>query len=108
MALIAILVIAGCGTANSSASPPSSEATAADVAPPPADQSIHGDPCEFGAVVFDVGPVALCQAAVDLATARLGPLHWPITSITFLLQICPPNARCRAPDETDGWVIFQF
>ena len=67
----------------------------------------EADPCQFGAVVFDVGPVALCKQAVALAQERLGSLHWPVTSTRFRQELCQPNARC-APLQNEGWVIFTF
>ena len=73
-----------------------------------APRGVIGDPCSFGAVVFDVGPVALCQEAVKLALARLGPTQAPLTSVTFRLDICAPNERCAAPPQNEGWVIFTF
>lgn len=67
------------------------------------------NPCEFGAAVFDVGPVEFCKQAVALAQARIGWLHWPITSTHFATSLCPPNARCRfVLDQTEGWVVFTF
>jgi hypothetical protein len=49
-----------------------------------------------------------CRQAVQLAEARLGWLHWPITATEFHRGgPCPPNARCFiAP--TQGSVIFHF
>jgi hypothetical protein len=66
------------------------------------------NPCEFGAVAFDVGPVDLCEQAIALAEARLGWLHWPITSVRFRQDMCPPNARCVALARTEAWVVFTF
>jgi hypothetical protein len=66
------------------------------------------NPCDFGAVVFDVGPAALCEEAIAVAEARLGWLHWPITSKRFRLDMCPPNARCLPPLQNEAWVIFTF
>ena len=71
--------------------------------------SAPSNPCEFGAVVFAVGPVDFCEKAVALAQVRLGWLHWPVTSTSFRSEICPPNARCMGDgDDNEGWVIFTF
>ena len=75
----------------------------------PSDQAAQSNPCEFGAVVFDVGPVDFCAKAVALAQVRLGWLHWPVTSTSFRSEICPPNARCLGDGaDNEGWVIFTF
>jgi hypothetical protein len=66
------------------------------------------DPCQFGSAVFDVGPVNFCRQAIALAEAKLGWVHWPITSTTFRQSMCPPNARCRGPGPDEGTVIFTF
>jgi hypothetical protein len=67
------------------------------------------NPCEFGAVVFDVGPVDFCAKAVALAQVQLGWLHWPVASTSFRSEICPPNARCVGDGADDeGWVVFTF
>ena len=66
------------------------------------------NPCEFGAVALDVGPVALCEQAVALAQQRLGWLHWPVTSIRFRQDMCPPNARCLPVVGNEAWVVFTF
>ncbi len=50
----------------------------------------------------------ICTSAVALANARLGWLHWPVTSTAFRTSMCPPNARCRFPGDSQGWVIFTF
>jgi hypothetical protein len=106
--LLATLLI-GCGTAgpSPSAAPTFAQPTAVDQAPP-VDKQVLQEACQFGALVFDVGPVVLCQKAIELAIERLGPLHWPITSIHFILSLCPPGAPCAAPTEKEGWVIFTF
>ncbi len=107
--VIAFVLVGGCGSTAESAVPPTNAPILA-VAQPGVDPAILGQACQFGAVVFDVGPIALCAKAVALAIARLGGPHWPITSISFQVSLCPPNARCRAvPDEpVEGWVIFTF
>jgi hypothetical protein len=51
----------------------------------------------------------MCPNAIAVANARLGLLHWPVTSTQFRASLCPPNARCAlvlAPHDT--WVIFTF
>jgi hypothetical protein len=80
-------------------------ASACNAAPTGASAS---NPCDFGAVVLDVGPVALCEHAIAVAEARLGWLHWPIRSTRFRLDLCPPNARCMPPAPNEAWVIFTF
>jgi hypothetical protein len=77
----------------------------------PTGEAAQSNPCEFGAAVFDVGPVGLCEDAIALAQARLGWLHWPVTSMTFRRDMCPPNARCAIVagiDRGEGWGIFTF
>jgi len=114
-----MLVAAACGsaaeTASAPASAPGSVPLGTAIAAPPVDvpavdKATIAEACQFGAAVFDVGPVALCAKAIELAAARLGVVHWPITSVTFRLQLCPPNARCAAPGDepNEGWVIFTF
>jgi hypothetical protein len=107
---VAMLVV-GCGSDAASIGPASgTDSSANEAAPPGVDPATVDKACQFGAVVFDVGPVALCTRAVALATARLGILRWPITSIAFRLSVCPPNARCLAAvgEPVEGWVIFTF
>ena len=110
---VALMLVAGCGTPTGTTQPttePSPTLFAEQAVDLPADANPPADPCQFGAALFDVGPVALCQKAVALATARLGVLHWPITSTRFRTNLCPPNARCdlRFPELVEGWVIFTF
>jgi hypothetical protein len=51
----------------------------------------------------------LCQEVVDVANARLGWLHWPISSTTFRAgEPCPPGARCAAPSGNTATVLFTF
>jgi hypothetical protein len=88
VALLGAILLAGCAAA------------------PDAGQA-QTDPCDFGAIVFDVGP-AICSDAVALAEARLGWLHWPVASTRFRPDVCPPFARCPANLGNEGWVIFTF
>ncbi len=88
VALLGASIMNGCGSA-------------------PAGGAAQSNPCDFGAIVFDVGP-AICSDAVALAQARLGWLHWPVTATQFRPDLCPPFARCPPPPGTDGWVIFTF
>jgi hypothetical protein len=69
-------------------------------------QAATGGPCAVASPVV-VGDPSLCPKAIALAEARLGWLHWPITTITFRSDLCPPNARC-AFVANEGWVIFTF
>lgn len=56
----------------------------------------------------DRGPEQ-CLQAVALAEARLGALHWPISSVNYRLGLCGPGMRCAEVDEREhGWVIFTF
>ena len=112
--LAAAILVAACSGAVPSASvapsvaPTDTPTEAVDQAPPPIDDQMVQQACQFGAVVFDVGPIKLCQNAIGLAIARLGIVHWPVTSISFRLDLCPPGAPCAAPSMQDGWVIFTF
>jgi len=116
--VITILLVGACGetAATPSSLPAAVEVSAA--ADTAVDSAIDaaaldelvGQACQFGAVLFEVGPVALCASAVRLAVARLGNLRLPISSIRFRLELCPPNARCAPlPEEPiEGWVIVEF
>ena len=75
----------------------------------PSDGQAQSNRCVFAAIVFDVGP-AICTDAVAVAKARLGWLHWPVTSVKFRSSLCPPFGRCRANigNVTESWVIFTF
>lgn len=68
------------------------------------------DPCAILAARDDniVDPTTQCREAVALANARLGWLHWPVSSIEYRLDMCPPNARCASAVGTQGWVIYSF
>lgn len=80
--LFATVLIGGCGT----------------VAAP-------GDPCADSSDWAGT----ICPAAIAVANARLGLVHWPVASTRFLASLCPPNARCRfALVPHDTWVIFTF
>jgi hypothetical protein len=85
-----MLLVAGCGASAHSAE----------------GQAATGGPCAVASPVV-VGDPSLCLKAISLAEARLGWLHWPITSTTFRSNLCPPNARC-AFAASQGWVIFTF
>ncbi len=107
--LAGLLAVAACGTSGPTAEVATSAPTSASE---PSTKLIaqlpFADPCVFGAAVFDVGPVALCQQAVGLAIARLGTDHPAITSITFRQDLCPPNAPCAPPRPNESWVVFTF
>jgi hypothetical protein len=88
--VIATLLVGACGTNAESAVPPAPDASAPAVVPPGVDAALVARACQFGRIVFDVGPVALCAKAVALAIARLGGPHAPITSASS-----PAAARYR-------------
>jgi hypothetical protein len=69
-------------------------------APPPAPE------CDTAR--FDPPPTLTCEVAVDAALDLL-PSHGPIAALQFLYgSLCPPNARCMAPDGSAGTVIITF
>ena len=72
-------------------------------------EALPEDPCLLWQVAFDTIPDR-CGEAVIIAEARLGWLHWPVASRALRLNLCPPNARCRAPGpgEFHAWVIYEF
>lgn len=72
-------------------------------------EALPEDPCLLWQEAFAVIPDR-CGEAVNVAEARLGWLHWPVASRVLRLNLCPPNARCRAPapDEFNAWVIYRF
>lgn len=50
-----------------------------------------------------------CLQAIEVASARLGWLHAPVTSMEVRWDMCPPFARCFAiAGRTNAWVIFTF
>src|SRR5512132_668370 len=52
---------------------------------------------------------SMCEKAVEVATARLGGVHVPVTAVHWNLGLCGEGMRCGEGDATDfGWVIFQF
>jgi hypothetical protein len=91
--LLVTILVSACGSATA----PAGTAAAAHEMPPT-------DPC---AEFRDWGST-ICPQAIALANARLGWLHWPVTSTSFRTTMCPPNARCAFPGENQGWVIFTF
>jgi len=57
----------------------------------------------------DVSGRQLCEQAIALANARIGWLHWPITTTEFGFGApCPANARCAVVIPNGGWVVFHF
>ena len=59
-------------------------------------------------VQLDSPPALTCEAAVEAAIDSLAP-HGPITALQFQYgSLCPPNARCMAPDGSAGTVIVTF
>lgn len=93
--LLGTAILAGCG---------GQAATGAAAAADPT------NPC-VGLLARDVNvldPIAQCEQSVALANARLGWLHWPVSSIHYRQTICPPNARCLAMIGDQGWVIYTF
>jgi hypothetical protein len=100
------LLVAACGAQVPGPTAVAPAATAASAAPAPIVQRPIVNPCEFGAVVFDVGPVKLCEKAVALATQQLAVGHGPITSITFRQVLCPAGQPCPAPRENEAWIVF--
>lgn len=53
-------------------------------------------------------PTFTCEASVELANARIGWLHFPVTRVEFQRgHPCPPNARCRLSVNRAS-VIFHF
>jgi hypothetical protein len=84
-----MFLVAGCGSA---ASP----------TPPPAPAPI----CEEMELAGQ--PVLTCEEAVAAAVGSLVS-HPTITELRFTYgSLCPPNARCIAPDGTAGTVIVSF
>ena len=91
--LLATVLASACG----SATVPADTAAAADHVSPT-------DPCAESRDRADT----ICPTAIALANARLGWLHWPVTSTTFRVSLCPRNARCAWVPGGQGWVVFTF
>jgi hypothetical protein len=93
--LLGVAILAGCGGQASTGA-----AAAADPTNPCAGLAAQDDN------VFD--PIAQCDQVLALANARLGWLHWPVSSIRYRRDLCPPNARCAFAMGAQGWVIYTF
>jgi hypothetical protein len=92
-ALVVVLLFAACGSATSQTSGA------------PGDGASSGDPCAHLGEFH-----GRCEEAIAIANARLGWLHWPITSTEIRDALCGPNMRCAMllVPGVRSWVIFQF
>ncbi len=67
-------------------------------------------PCPPPDIAMDgaVDIEARCRRILAIADARLGPLHVPITEVEVRWNVCPPGARCRFIQLSQGWVMYRF
>jgi hypothetical protein len=89
LAVVAALVMAGCGGGTLVAADDGATGPCANAAP-------AGQPSSL-----------TCQRAIEVADARLGWLHLPVSSVEYRTDVCPPNARCRF-DADSAWILYTF